>query len=42
MASIGLREHIGEALGMLEKVLTEAILSLQAERELWGQEAPKA
>ncbi|MDB5048152.1 MAG: barA [Fibrobacteres bacterium] len=42
MASIGLREHIGEALDMLEKVLIEAILSLQAERELWGQEAPKA
>ncbi len=42
MASIGLREHIGEALDMLEKVLFEALQSLQAERELWGQEAPKA
>lgn len=42
MASIGLREHIGEALEMLEQVLAEAILSLQAERELWGQEtSPK-
>ncbi|HKP96922.1 MAG TPA: Hpt domain-containing protein [Fibrobacteria bacterium] len=41
MASIGLREHIGEALDMLEKVLAEAIQTLQAERELWGQEAPK-
>ena len=41
MASIGLREHIGEALDMIEKILAEAIHSLQSERELWGQEAPK-
>lgn len=43
MASIGLREHIGEAVGKIEKVLDEAIQSLQAERTLWGQEtAPNA
>ncbi|MDB5106813.1 MAG: hypothetical protein JWP91_4502 [Fibrobacteres bacterium] len=42
MASIGLKEHIGEGLSMLDKVLAEAIQCLQAERELWGQEAPKA
>lgn len=42
MASIGLRDHIGGGLDVLEKVLEEAIHSLQAERELWGQEAPKA
>lgn len=42
MASIGLRDHIGDGLDILEKVLEEAIHSLQAERELWGQEAPKA
>lgn len=41
MASIGLREHIGEALDMLQKVLDEALHTLKAERELWGQEAPK-
>jgi HPt (histidine-containing phosphotransfer) domain-containing protein len=41
MASIGLRDHIGEALNILEQVLLEALQSLQAERELWGQEAPK-
>ena len=42
MASIGLRDHIGDGLDVLENVLEEAIQSLQAERELWGQEAPKA
>ena len=42
MASIGLREHIGDALNMLDTVLAEALQSLQAERELWGQEAPKS
>lgn len=41
MASIGLKEHIGEGLDRLDKVLVEAIQCLQAERELWGQEAPK-
>ncbi len=41
MASIGLREHIAEALDILDNVLAEAIVSLKAERELWGQEAPK-
>ncbi|MEO6095477.1 MAG: Hpt domain-containing protein [Fibrobacteria bacterium] len=41
MASIGLTDHIGEGLDILETVLTEAIQYLQAERELWGQEAPK-
>jgi HPt (histidine-containing phosphotransfer) domain-containing protein len=40
MASIGLREHIGEALDMLEKILAEAIQCLQSERDLWGQETP--
>jgi HPt (histidine-containing phosphotransfer) domain-containing protein len=40
MASIGLRDHIGEALSILEQVLLEALQSLQAERELWGQESP--
>lgn len=40
MASIGLKEHIGEALGILQTVLDEAILHLQAERDLWGQETP--
>ena len=40
MASIGLKEHIGEALGILEAILNEAIKSLKAERDLWGQEAP--
>lgn len=40
MASIGLKEHIGEALGILEAVLEEANKSLRAERELWGQETP--
>jgi HPt (histidine-containing phosphotransfer) domain-containing protein len=40
MASIGLREHIGDALDKLESVLTEAIESLKAERELWGRETP--
>jgi histidine phosphotransfer protein HptB len=39
MASIGLRDHIGDSLGKLESVLMEAIVSLKAERELWGQEA---
>jgi HPt (histidine-containing phosphotransfer) domain-containing protein len=39
MASIGLKEHIGEALGILETILEEAIKSLRAERDLWGQEA---
>ena len=38
MASVGLREHIGEALEKLEVVLAEAIVSLKAEKELWGQE----
>jgi HPt (histidine-containing phosphotransfer) domain-containing protein len=38
MASIGLKEHIGEALGILETILGEAISCLQAERDLWGQE----
>ena len=38
MASIGLRDHIGEAVDVLEKILVEAIGSLQAERDLWGQE----
>lgn len=38
MASVGLREHIGEALEKLEIVLAEAIVSLKAEKELWGQE----
>lgn len=40
MASIGLRDHIGEGLETLDKVLVEAIVSLKAERELWGQETP--
>lgn len=40
MASIGLRDHIGEGFEMLETVLNEAIGSLKAERELWGQETP--
>ncbi len=40
MASIGLKEHIGEALGILETILEEAIKSLRAERDLWGQETP--
>jgi HPt (histidine-containing phosphotransfer) domain-containing protein len=40
MASIGLKEHIGEALGILDAILAEAIKSLRAERELWGQETP--
>jgi len=40
MASIGLKEHISEALDKLEKILNEAIHSLTAERALWGQEAP--
>jgi len=38
MASIGLREHIGESLDRVEEILEEAIQSLQAERELWGRE----
>jgi len=38
MASIGLREHIGDGLDKLDKVLVEAIVSLKSERELWGQE----
>ncbi len=42
MASIGLKEHISEGLDRLDTVLAEAIQCLQAERELWGQEAPKA
>jgi HPt (histidine-containing phosphotransfer) domain-containing protein len=40
MASVGLRDHIGEALEKLEKVLLEALSSLKAERDLWGQESP--
>lgn len=40
MASIGLKEHIGEALGILDAILEEAIRCLKAERDLWGQEAP--
>lgn len=40
MASIGLKEHLGEALGILEEVLNEAIGCLKAERDLWGQETP--
>jgi HPt (histidine-containing phosphotransfer) domain-containing protein len=40
MASIGLKEHIGEALGILDTILEEAIKSLRAERDLWGQETP--
>jgi HPt (histidine-containing phosphotransfer) domain-containing protein len=40
MASIGLKDHIGEALDILEKILDEALHSLQAERDLWGQETP--
>lgn len=40
MASIGLRDHIGEGLEKLEKALIEALICLKAERELWGQEAP--
>jgi HPt (histidine-containing phosphotransfer) domain-containing protein len=40
MASIGLKDHIGEALGILEAILDEAIKSLKAERDLWGQETP--
>jgi hypothetical protein len=40
MASIGLKEHIGEALGILDIILAEAIKSLKAERDLWGQETP--
>jgi len=34
MASIGLVDHIGETLDILEKLLGEAITSLQAEREI--------
>jgi hypothetical protein len=40
MASIGLKDHIGEAVNILETILEEAIRSLQAERDLWGQETP--
>lgn len=40
MASIGLKEHIGEALNILETILDEAIRCLKSERDLWGQEAP--
>ena len=40
MASVGLREHIGEALEKLEVVLAEALVSLKAEKEVWGQEPP--
>jgi HPt (histidine-containing phosphotransfer) domain-containing protein len=36
MASVGLREHIGEALERLDGMLAEAINSLKSERELWG------
>jgi HPt (histidine-containing phosphotransfer) domain-containing protein len=42
MASVGLKEHIGEALDRIEDVLNEAIGSLKAERELWGTPEPKA
>lgn len=34
MASIGLIDHIGEALDILDKVLEEALVSLRTEREL--------
>ena len=40
MASIGLKEHIGEALVILETILEEAIRCLKSERDLWGQETP--
>lgn len=41
MASIGLREHIGDALDKLEDVLADAMQCLKSERELWGTtEAP--
>jgi HPt (histidine-containing phosphotransfer) domain-containing protein len=42
MASVGLKEHIGEALTRLDGVLSEAIQSLRSERELWGTGDPKA
>ena len=38
MASIGMRETMGEGLEMLDAVLKEAIHSLQSERENWGHE----
>ena len=40
MASIGLRDHIGEGLDKLEEALTEALKGLQSERALWVLDAP--
>lgn len=40
MASIGLREHIAEALVRLDEVLADANECLKAERSLWDLEPP--
>jgi HPt (histidine-containing phosphotransfer) domain-containing protein len=40
MASIGLREHIPEALNKLEEMLEEANQCLRSERSLWDLEPP--
>lgn len=40
MASIGLREHIAEALVKLDEVLAEANECLKTERSLWDLEPP--
>lgn len=42
MASIGLREHIPEAIERLEEVLAEANQCLRSERSLWDLEPPTA
>jgi HPt (histidine-containing phosphotransfer) domain-containing protein len=42
MASIGLREHIPEALERLDEVLAEANQCLKSERSLWDLEPPTA
>ena len=42
MASIGLREHIPDALEKLEEVLAEANQCLKSERSLWDLEPPSA